>query len=82
MQAEYKLKPSVWTLFARHEGVSSRLNDNYTAVFPKLPKARDLAGVRWDFVDNQALKVEFIRDKTVSGMTFNGIEVQWSAMFP
>jgi hypothetical protein len=82
LQAEYKLVPSVWTLFARHEGLSSRLTDAYTELFPKLPNERQVAGVRWDFIDNQALKLEFVRDKTTAGMTFNGIELQWSAMFP
>jgi hypothetical protein len=81
LQAEYKLVPSVWTLFARHEGLSSRLNDSYTALFPKLPKERQVAGVRWDVIDNHALKLEFVRNRTTDGQTFNGAEVQWSAMF-
>jgi hypothetical protein len=81
MQAEYKLVPSVWTVFARHEGLSSRLTETYTALFPKLTKQRQVAGVRWDVFDNHALKLELIRDTDPSGATFDGIELQWSAMF-
>jgi hypothetical protein len=81
IQAEYKLVPQQWTLFARHEGLSSRLTPGYSALFPKLTRERQVAGVRWDFFDKQALKLELIRDTIPSGATFNGIEVQWSAMF-
>jgi hypothetical protein len=81
LQAEYKLVPAQWTLFGRHEALSSRMTAEYAALFPNLPKRRDLAGVRWDFMDNQALKLEWVRDTLLGGSTFNGIEVQWSAMF-
>lgn len=81
LQAEYKVVPSVWTAFARYEGLSSRLNVNYTAVFPRLPRERQIVGMRWDFRDNQALKLESIRDTLVGGTTFNGFEIQWSGMF-
>jgi hypothetical protein len=63
------------------EGLSSRLNGNYTAVFPRLPRERQIVGMRWDFRDNQALKLEGIRDTVVAGTTFNGFEIQWSGMF-
>jgi len=80
LQAEYRLVPA-WTAFARAEALSSRLSAEYTALFPKLPRERQIAGVRWDFADNQALKLEAIRDTLVGGATMNGIELQWSGMF-
>jgi hypothetical protein len=81
LQAEYKLVPAQWTLFARHEALSSRMTTEYADLFPDLPKRRELAGVRWDYMDNQALKLEWVHDTLIGGSTFNGIEVQWSAMF-
>ncbi len=81
IQAEYKLVPNVWTPFARQESISSRLTKDYTDLFPGLPKQRQLAGMRWDFYKDQALKFELIRDQTVGGVTFDTLEIQWSAMF-
>lgn len=80
-QVEYKLVPAVLTAFARHEAISSTLTERYVELFPKVPKQRAIAGLRWDFRDNQALKVEVIRDRLVSGATYNAIELQWSGMF-
>ena len=81
VQGEYKLVPGVWTAFGRYEGISSRLTENYIAQFPKLSKQREIIGARWDFQHNQALKLEYVRDVSPAGMTTNGIELQWSAMF-
>ena len=81
VQTEYKIVPGVWTAFARYEGISSRLTENYIAQFPKLSKQREIVGARWDFYHNQALKLEYVRDVSPAGMTTNGIELQWSAMF-
>lgn len=81
VQTEYKIFPGVWTAFARYEGISSRLTESYIAQFPKLSKQREIVGARWDFYHNQALKLEYVRDVSPAGMTTNGIELQWSAMF-
>jgi hypothetical protein len=81
LQAEYKVVPAKWTVFARHEALSSRLTASYADLFPSLPRRRDLGGVRWDILDNQALKLELIRDSLVTGETFNAFELQWSALF-
>ncbi len=80
-QAEYKIVPGVWTAFARYEAISSRLTENYITQFPKLSKQREIVGARWDFYQNHALKLEYVRDVSPGGITTNGIELQWSAMF-
>jgi hypothetical protein len=80
-QAEYRLVPYKWTLFGRHEAVSNRLTADYRALFPALPRMRQIAGVRWDFLDRQALKLEAIRDADFASGVFNAVELQWSAMF-
>jgi hypothetical protein len=80
-QLEYKLVPAEWTAFGRYEGISSRLSDDYLATFPQLLRERDIVGVRWDFYQNQALKLEFNRDLRFDGSTSKGIELQWSGMF-
>lgn len=81
-QAEYQIVPAVWTAFARHEAISNRLDTEYLDLFPELPRQREIVGVRWDFYQNQALKLEGIRDKSFNDTTFDGIELQWSALFP
>jgi hypothetical protein len=80
-QAEYKIVPGTWTAFARVEAISSRLTPDYIDLFPKLSKQRQIVGARWDFYQNQALKLEYVRDVSPTGFTTNGIELQWSAMF-
>lgn len=81
VQGEYKLVPAEWTAFARYEAISSRLTDDYVNQFPKLSKQREIVGIRWDYHPNQALKLEYVRDASPAGLTTNGIELQWSAMF-
>jgi hypothetical protein len=82
VQAEYKLAPAAWTAYARHEAISSNLNGDYLTVYPKLLKQRQLAGIRWDFNQNQALKLEVIHDTRFGGIGSNGLQIQWSGMFP
>ena len=81
VQGEYKIVPGTWTAFARYEAISSRLTEDYINQFPKLSKQREIAGVRWDFYPNLALKLEYVRDVSPARITTNGIELQWSAMF-
>jgi hypothetical protein len=81
VQGEYKVVPGVWTAFARYEAISSRLTEDYINQFPKLSKQREIVGARWDFYENQALKLEYVRDVSPTGFKTNGIELQWSAMF-
>ena len=57
------------------------MTEDYINQFPKLSKQREIAGVRWDFYQNQALKLEYVRDVSPAHITTNGIELQWSAMF-
>jgi hypothetical protein len=81
VQLEYKLVPGVWTPYARFESLSRRLDGPYAATFPLLSKDRQLAGVRWDFRANQALKLQVFREALVDRRTVNGVVVQWSALF-
>ncbi len=80
-QAEYQVVPEVWTAFARYEAISNHLTADYLDTFSQLPKNREIAGVRWDFYEFQALKLEAIRDTAFSNTVFNGFELQWSALF-
>ena len=81
LQAEYKLIPSVWTAYARYEGISSPLDDDYRSLFPRLYRQGYAGGVRWDFKDNQALKLELFRNVSFDQTRSNGFAIQWAALF-
>ncbi|MBU6436199.1 MAG: hypothetical protein KGQ77_01625 [Betaproteobacteria bacterium] len=81
VQAEYKLVPGVWTPYARVEMMSHRVTGDYAQRFPLLTKNRQIAGVRWDFRSNQALKLQLMRETTFDRQLTTGIAAQWSALF-
>lgn len=79
-QLEYEGWPD-WTFYGRPEGTRGGGHDAYLALFPNFVRARNLGGVRYDFMRRQSLKLE-ISSVHLSGRTYRPIVLQWSARFP
>jgi len=80
VQAEYQWTPR-WNTYARALASSGVNDDAYLAYFPHVYKDQDIAGVRFDFKNNQALKVEVDHVRVV-GDDYDAFCFQWSAAFP
>jgi hypothetical protein len=77
IQSEYLVQLD-WTLYARVESTSGANHDTYLAIFPKTITQRQLCGVRYELMRNQALKIEVSSARTQND-NFNEFHVQWSA---
>jgi hypothetical protein len=70
-----------WTPYARLEGSHGAATDQFVALLPRFERQRVLAGMRYDFTAQQALKLEMstvrIRDSH-----FAELQVQWCAVWP
>lgn len=80
LQAEYFM-PVNWTLYGRVEGGSGIGDDPYLALFPTVFDGNRVVGARFDFMDNQAFKVEYARVQHVD-RHFDQVTFQWSASYP
>lgn len=80
LQPEYRFNDSL-AAFARVEG-TSRAADSYLALLPEFPVRRVGGGIRFDFYDSHAVKVEFNRDRHHHGAEFSSLSVQWSMIYP
>ena len=80
LQAEYQWTPR-WNTYARALVSRDAVDDPYLAYFPRVYKDQHVAGVRFDFKTNQALKVEIGHIRTV-GENYDELCFQWSAAFP
>lgn len=81
VQAEYRTAPA-WVLFTRHEATASGAKDPYLARFPDFPKARTVAGVRFEVTRRQALTFEIASHKRRDSVTYLQSALQWSAVAP
>lgn len=80
LQAEYQMTP-LWTPYARAEGSNGADDDAYLMLFHHFVKGRGLAGLRRDFGQKQALKLEYARSRIEAGR-YNELGIQWSMVFP
>lgn len=80
LQAEYQVN-ALWTPYARAEGSDGADDDPYLMLFPRFVKDRGLAGLRRDFGQKHALKLEITRSHVESGR-YDEVSVQWSMVFP
>ena len=79
VQTEYSLD-SRWTLYGRIEQTLGGGDDAFLALFPEFTLDRALSGVRYDFANSNALKIE-ISTNHVREDHFTQLMLQWSAMF-
>ena len=80
LQAEYQMTP-VWTGFGRVERSAGVEGDPYLTFFPRYIKSQYVAGLRWDLVEKQALKLEYANAE-LGGDDYDSIAVEWSLVFP
>jgi len=79
LQGEYRFAFDL-TGFARWEDSVGAGSSGYLKLFERFARARQVAGLRWDFVHRQALTVQFARTHTLEG-NYSAIRLQWSAAF-
>jgi hypothetical protein len=79
VEAERRL-PHDLTAFLRWEGSADAGRSDYLKLFPMMVRQRDVGGLRWDFVERQALTVQLSDTNTLNGH-FKDIRLQWSAAF-
>lgn len=80
IQLDYLLQ-SNWTLFGRIENTYGETNDPYLALMENFSPEAQVAGIRWDIFNKQALKLEMSR-KQRPGKTLTTTMLNWSAAFP
>lgn len=80
VQAEYQWN-ALWMPYARAEGSRGADDDAYLMLFHHFVKGRGLAGLRRDFGQKQALKLEYARSRIEDGR-YNELSLQWSMVFP
>jgi hypothetical protein len=79
LQAEYRL-PHDLTVFGRWEDSLGAASSQYLRLFDQFARARQVAGVRWDFVNRQALTLQAGKSHTLQGY-YSDVRLQWSAAF-
>jgi hypothetical protein len=67
-----------FTGFARYEQSVGAGDSPYLKLFDQFARQRAVAGVRWDFVERQALTVQLTNSHMLNGR-FSDIRLQWSA---
>jgi hypothetical protein len=79
LQAEKRFAHEL-TGFARWEDSSGAQSSPYLRLFQQFARSRRVVGLRWDFIDRQALTVQFANSHTLDGH-YSDIRLQWSAAF-
>jgi len=79
VQAERRL-PRNLTGYVRWEDSAGAGSSPYLHLFERFARSRRVAGLRWDFLEHQALSVQFANSLTLDGH-YNDIRLQWSAAF-
>jgi hypothetical protein len=79
VQAEWRFAHEL-TGFARWEDSAGAQHSPYLHLFDQVARTRRIAGLRWDFLEHQALTVQFASSHTLDGR-FNDLRLQWSAAF-
>jgi hypothetical protein len=67
-----------FTGFVRWEDSAGARSATYLHLFEQFARTRGVAGLRWDFLEHQALSVQFANSHTLEGR-YNDIRMQWSA---
>ena len=67
-----------FTGFVRYEEAAGVGNSPYLHLFEQFARERYLGGVRWDFVDRQALTLQVTDSFFINGH-FSDVRLQWSA---
>lgn len=80
LQGDYRINAN-WTPYVRLEHSNADRSDPYIQLFPLFVRDRQLAGLRWDFLGNQAIKVEYA-NTAFQREDANQWAMQWSMMFP
>ncbi len=70
-----------WIVFARAEGGKGENGDAFLAQVPAFPRERRLGGLRFEFRDYQALKLELSNNRYLGNYS-EQIQLQWSAVLP
>jgi hypothetical protein len=79
IQAERRFKHDL-TGYLRWEDSYGADGSPYLHLFEQFARSRRVAGLRWDFIERQALTLQFSNSHTLEGH-FNDIRLQWSAAF-
>ena len=79
VEAERHL-PFDLTAFARWEASAGASSSPYLHLFDEFTRTRHVAGLRWDFVQRQAITVQVSDSHTLNGR-FSDVRLQWSAAF-
>jgi hypothetical protein len=79
-QAEYEWN-NQWTAYGRLEDTSSEGNDPYLVNIEGFITKKQLAGLRFDFSEQQSLRLEFSNTELQTDR-FDKVVLQWSAIFP
>jgi hypothetical protein len=72
--------PHELTVFARWEDSYAAASSPYLRLFRQFARTRRLVGLRWDFIEHQALTVQFANSHTLHGH-YDDVRLQWSAAF-
>jgi len=80
VQGDYRLNPN-WMPYLRFEHSNGGHSDPYIGLFRRYVRDRRLAGLRWDFLDNQAIKIEYANTDFLHEDS-NQWAVQWSMILP
>jgi len=78
-QAERRL-PHNLTGYVRWEDSARAASSPYLQLFERFARSRRVAGLRWDFVQHQALTVQYANSLKIDGH-YSDIRLQWSAAF-
>ena len=80
IQAEFSIDKK-WTGFTRLENIAGKNKSVYLSLFPDAIVNRQVAGVRLDLNQSQALSVELSRVQTIQ-QSFTQFLMQWSMVLP
>ncbi len=80
VQSDYRFNAN-WMPYIRVEHSNAKRSDAYISLFPRFVRNRWLAGLRWDFLDNQAIKLEYA-DTDFLREDSDQWAAQWSIILP
>jgi len=80
LQSDYRINKN-WLPYLRFEHSNGNASSPYLAWFPKFVRDRRLIGLRWDLIENHALKFEYA-NTTFLQEDSNQWAIQWSMIFP
>lgn len=81
LQADYSIHRK-WILFTRVEDSADTGGDPYLDLNPEFIKSRTLAGARYAFARNRALKLELSHNEYQDKTRSEQLAIEWSAVFP